>query len=58
LLERVLERLAASANGRIADTAHRELHWQDYQAEAWAASNAATEERNIRHMDDEEEMPF
>src|SRR5262245_28394355 len=63
LLEMVLERLAASPNGRVSYTAQRELHADEDQAraEAWAMSNASAEESNIRHMDDDdglENLPF
>jgi hypothetical protein len=63
LLQMVLERLAASPNGRIAFTAQRELHAEEDEAraDAWANSNAASEERAIRVMDSEgelEELPF
>jgi hypothetical protein len=63
LLAMVLERLAASPNGRIAFTAQRELHREEDEAraDAWANSNAASEERAIRVLDSEgelEELPF
>ena len=63
LLQMVLERLAASPNGRVSLTAQRELHAgeDEARAEAWANSNASAEDRAIRHMDDEvglEDLPF
>jgi hypothetical protein len=53
----VLERLAASSNGRVAFTANRELHHQEDER---AHSNAASEERAIRGDRDEEEedLPY
>jgi hypothetical protein len=63
LLELVLERLAASPNGRVSFVAQRELHPDDHEeaAMAWANSNASSEERAIRVMDSEgelEDLPF